>query len=116
MSIQRFDGNGRMSKAVIHNGVLYLCGQTGTPGDDIKGQTKEILERIEKLLEKYGSNKNLLLVAEVYLSDMRLFDDFNSVWDTWIEKGNEPTRTCVEARASSPHKFVEVTVRAALKD
>ncbi|WP_434797773.1 hypothetical protein [Terrisporobacter vanillatitrophus] len=28
MSIQRFEGNGRMSKAVVFNNTIYLCGQT----------------------------------------------------------------------------------------
>lgn len=115
MSIQRFEGNGRLSKAVVCNGVLYLCGQTGDPAADIKSQTGEILLRIEKLLEQYGSDKNHLLTANIYLGDIRMFDAFNSVWDAWIENGHEPTRTCVEARAAAPGKLVEVTVSAALK-
>ncbi|MGL4913951.1 MAG: RidA family protein, partial [Romboutsia sp.] len=27
MEIQRFEGTGRMSRAVVHNNTLYLCGQ-----------------------------------------------------------------------------------------
>ena len=33
MSIQRYEGNGRMSKAVVFNNTIYLCGQTCGEGD-----------------------------------------------------------------------------------
>ena len=46
-----FEGNGRMSKVVKHNGVLYLCGQTGTPGNNMKEQTAEVLKKVEDLLD-----------------------------------------------------------------
>ena len=42
MSIQRFEGNGRMSSVVINNGVMYLSGQVCAEGD-IKEQTAGVL-------------------------------------------------------------------------
>ena len=56
MAIQRFENNGRMSKAVIFNNTLYLCGQTCDEGD-IKEQTATVLAKVEDLLNKYGSDK-----------------------------------------------------------
>ena len=54
MAIRRFESNGRYSNVVEHNGVLYLTGQLcSNPAADVKQQTKEILEKIESLLEKY---------------------------------------------------------------
>lgn len=116
MEIKRYGGNGRMSKAVAYNGVLYLCGQTGNNTDDVQTQTKDILKKIEGLLEVHGSDKSLLLTAQVFLSDIRLFNEFNEVWDQWVVLGCEPARFCVEARAASACKFVEVVVTAALKE
>lgn len=116
MEIKRYGGTGRMSKAVAYQGVLYLCGQTGNAEDDIRTQTRDILERIEGLLKEYGSDKRLLLTAQVFLGDIRLFDVFNEVWDSWVIPGCEPTRFCVEACAASACKQVEVVVTAALKE
>ncbi len=116
MEIKRYGGTGRMSKAVAYNGVLYICGQTGDSKDDIKKQASDILERIEGLLKEYGSDKSLLLTAQVFLGDIRLFDEFNEVWDKWVIPGCEPTRFCVESRAASACKNAEVVVTAALKE
>ncbi len=39
--IERMDVGTRMSKIVKHNGVAYLCGQVGNPGETVAEQTKE---------------------------------------------------------------------------
>lgn len=42
--IQRIESGKRMSKAVIHNGLIWLSGQTGTGGTSVTQQTQDILE------------------------------------------------------------------------
>jgi len=115
MQLQRYEGNGRMSQAVVHNGVLYLCGQTGTPGDDVAAQMKTILGKIDALLNRYGSDKEHLLSAVIYIQHINMFQEMNAVWDAWLVPGCEPVRTCVEAKANDLKKLVEITVTAALK-
>jgi enamine deaminase RidA (YjgF/YER057c/UK114 family) len=114
MEIKRYEGTGRMSRAVIHNNTVYLCGQTHAEGD-VKEQTAEVLKKVEDLLNKYGSDKNHILSANIYLRDMKDFADMNSVWDAWIEDGNEPARACVEARMARESLLVEITIVAAVK-
>ena len=97
MSIQRFEGNGRMSKAVIFNNTLYLCGQTCGEGD-IKEQTAGVLQKVEDLLYQYGSDKENILSITIYVKDMKDFADMNSVYDAWVVDGFEPARACVEAK------------------
>jgi len=46
---------------------------------------------------------------------MKDFADMNSVWDAWIEDGNEPARACVEARMARESLLVEITIVAAVK-
>ena len=115
MSIERFEGTGRMSRAVRHNGVLYLCGQTSREGGDVQAQTRDVLAKIEELLNKYGSDRNHLLTATIYLKDMGDFAAMNEVWDAWVVDGNEPTRACVKAELASPSILVEIVVSAAVK-
>lgn len=115
MSLIRYEGNGRMSKAVIHNGTVYLCGQVSA-GENVKDQTLKTLEKVQDLLEKYGSDKRHILSALIHIKDMSFFSDMNDVWDAWIEDGFEPVRTCVEAKMAREDLLVEVTIIAAVKD
>lgn len=115
MTIQRYEGNGRMSKAVVHHGIVYLCGQVAGSNSNVKEQTRETLAKVEALLDKYGSDKNHLLSAVIHLKDMSLFNEMNEVWDDWILNGCEPARTCVEAKLAKENLLVEVTVTAAVK-
>ena len=115
MEIVRHESNGRMSKAVIYNNTLYVSGQTasGVEGD-IKTQTRAVLEKIEKILLQYGSGKDKLLSATIYLKDINLFQEMNSVWDNWVLPGNEPARATVEAALAASSLLVEISVIAAV--
>ena len=114
--MQRYEGNGRMSKAVVHNGVLYLCGQTGTPGRGMKAQTEEVLEKIEALLAQYGSDKRHIISAMIYIGHVSMFAQMNEAWDDWVAPGCEPVRACLEAAANDKRKLVEIVVTAALAE
>jgi len=116
MEIQRFEGTGRMSRAVVHNNTVYLCGQTcGDADKDVQEQTKVCLEKVEELLGKYGSDKNHILSTTIYLRDIKDFAAMNEVWDAWVEDGNEPARACVESRMARDYILVELSVVAAIK-
>lgn len=114
MTIQRIESNARMSQAVIHNGVVYLSGQVGEPGDDVATQTRSITAEIERLLAAAGTDKSKLLTAIIYLADMGSFSEMNSVWDAWIAGQNPPTRATSEAKLAGPEYLVEIIVTAAL--
>lgn len=116
MSIKRYEGTGRMSRAVVHQNTVYLCGQTcGEENTDIKEQTTVVLEKIEKLLNKYGSDKHHILSTTIYLKNMDDFAEMNEVWDQWVDEGFEPARACVEARMARADLLVEMSVVAAVK-
>ena len=114
MDIKRYEGTGRMSRAVVHNSTIYLCGQTSRNGD-VKEQTSEVLIKIEDLLSKYGSDKRHILSTTIYLKDISLFNDMNEIWDAWVEDGFEPARACVEAKMAREDILVEMSVIAAVK-
>ena len=71
MSIKRTEVGPIMSRIAEHNSVVYLCGLTADDRSaDVKGQTKEILDKIDARLASAGSCKSKLLTATVYLSDL----------------------------------------------
>ncbi|MCR8745049.1 RidA family protein [Romboutsia lituseburensis] len=115
MEIKRFETNERMSRAVVHNNTLYLCGQVHAEGD-IKEQTAGVLAKIDDLLNKYDSDKNHILSVTIYIKDMKDFADMNSIWDSWVEKGFAPARACVEAKMARECLLVEMSVVAAIKE
>ncbi|MDF2797636.1 MAG: endoribonuclease [Devosia sp.] len=117
MSIERRHTNQRMSQVVSHAGLVYLAGQvaSGAPGESVAAQTEDILARIDELLAEAGSDKATILTANVWLTDIGTFDEFNAVWDAWVPAGSAPVRACVEAKLAAPRYTVEVMVTAALK-
>jgi len=86
-SIRRHDTQARMSRAVIHNGVAYLCGQVAGPEareGDITEQTESMLARVDALLKEIG-------------------------------EGCAPARTCVCAPLPADELKVEITVTTAVE-
>ncbi|WP_282175526.1 RidA family protein [Vibrio nereis] len=114
-NVQKQYSNKRMSKVVIHNDTVYLCGQVGVKGTSVAEQTEEALKRVEDLLIEAGSDRKHVLQTIVWLADMQDFDEMNGVWDTWFEEGYAPARACGEAKLASPELKVELIVTAALK-
>lgn len=117
MSIVRHDAQARMSRAVIHNGVAYLCGQVAGPearGQDVTAQTESMLARVDALLEEVGSDRDRLLSATVYLKNANDVAAMNAVWDAWVTEGHAPARTCVCAPMPADDLNVEITVTAAI--
>jgi|SRR6185437_1612819 len=114
-SIERFEVGPRMSQAVVHNGVVYLAGQVAADavGASVKEQTRNILERTDRLLAAAGSDKRKLLHVTIWLADMRTFEEMNSVWDKWVPEGATPARATVEAKLAGPGYTVEISFIAA---
>ncbi len=117
MSITRMETTGRMSRIVIHNNTVFLCGQVADNREEgIVHQTKTMLAKVDTLLDQAGSGREHILSATIYLRDIKDFDQMNSVWDLWVPKGQAPARACVEARLADPSLLVEISVVAALKE
>lgn len=112
--IRRIECGTRMSEAVIHNGVVYLAGQVGNPGDSVADQTREVLAQVDRLLAEAGTDKTRILKAQIWLADIADFAEMNAVWDEWVPQGNCPARATGEAKLATPDYKVEVIVTAAL--
>lgn len=114
MQIRRYESGKRMSQAVVHGGLAFLAGQVaGDPSQDVKGQTAQILEKIDRLLEQVGSDKTKILSASIWLADYTTFNDMNVIWDAWVPEGHAPARACVESKLAFPQYTVEIAVIAA---
>jgi enamine deaminase RidA (YjgF/YER057c/UK114 family) len=104
-----------ISQAVVHGNVAYLAGITpDSLAGDIKAQTARVLRRVDELLALAGTDKSQILSAQVWIADMRLFEDHNSVWNEWVDPANPPVRACLTTDFWRPGILVEVMVVAAV--
>lgn len=111
----RLDPGPRMSEAVCFQGVAYLAGQV--PMDttkDIVGQTRDVLNEIDNVLSRLGTDKTRILQAQIFLKDMSEFDGMNKAWDEWVSPLNTPARTTIQANLADRRWKVEISVTVAL--
>jgi len=114
MAIERHEVGPRMSKVVVHGNTVYLAGLTADDAKaDVKGQTKQILDKIDKFLKEAGTDKSKILSANIWLTDIGTWSQMNEVWDAWVSPGNTPARATVEAKLAAPGLKVEIMVQAA---
>jgi enamine deaminase RidA (YjgF/YER057c/UK114 family) len=103
-----------MSSAVVHGDTVYLAGLTADdPKADVKGQTKQILAKVDKFLAEAGTDKSKVLSANIWLTDISTWSQMNEVWDAWVSPGNTPARATVEAKLAAPGLSVEIMIQAA---
>ena len=114
MTIVRHDPGPILSLAVEYGSTVYLAGVVAKNLDnDVKGQTKEILAEIDRLLAKSGSGKSKVLQAQIWVTDIRNRAPMNEVWTAWVDPKNLPARACIEAKLADPKALVEIMVIAA---
>ena len=114
MSVTRINAGARMSSAVVHGNTVYLAGLTADDAKaDVKGQTKQILDKIDKFLKEAGTDKSKVLSANIWLTDIGTWGQMNEVWDAWVAPGNTPARATVEAGLAASQYGVEIMVIAA---
>ncbi len=113
--ITRFQVGSRMSQAVVCQGMVHIAGQVANNRKgSIAEQTRDVLAKIDALLEEAGTDKSKLVAVNVFLPHITDFDAMNDVYDAWIDPANPPARACTEARLADPDLRVEMTALASL--
>lgn len=114
MTIEHLESGDILSQAVEHDGIVNVCGLTA---DDLKanvrGQTEQVLRKIDDLLARCGTDKSKLLTATIYLTDINQKPQMNEAWTSWLGTLKRPTRACVGSVLGSPDTLVEIVVSAA---
>ena len=116
MDIRRIDLGKRLTRAVVHGDTVYLAGLTADDlSQDVTGQTRQILAKIDHYLKEAGTDKSRLLTAQIWLRDIAAFDQMNAAWDGWVDPANTPARATVESRLAGDKYLVEIMATAALR-
>ncbi|MFN0156989.1 MAG: RidA family protein [Bacteroidota bacterium] len=94
---------GPYSQGVIIDGkMIYTAGQIGLDpatgklvADDIKTQTRRVMENLKAILEAGGSNLSQVVKTTVFIKDMNEFADMNAVYGEFFP-ADPPARSTVE--------------------
>ena len=114
-AIQRLHPGKRLSEGSVHAGTVYLAGQIADDASqDIRGQTRQVLAAIDRLLGEAGSDKSRILMAQIFLADLADFAGMNEIWEDWVAPGDAPPRATVSARLAKPEWRIEIVVTAAI--
>lgn len=117
MAHQNIGAGKRMSRGVVHNGVLYISGQVAQNRQaSLAIQTSEVLAKLDAIAAEAGATKSDMLSIMVYLPNIKDFDAMNLVYDAWIDPDAPPARACVEARLADPDLRVEMSAIVAVPD
>lgn len=114
MSVQRLHVEKRYSEIAISGALVHLAGQLATDTSlDIRGQTQQTLDIIDRFLADAGTDKSQIMSVMIFLKDIEQdYVAMNEIWDAWCADIQAPPRTCVEAKLYAPDVLVEMTVVA----
>lgn len=110
---------GAYSIATKVGDMIYTSGQLGmNPStselvdSSIEMQTEQAMKNIKTILEENGSTMNNIVKATIFLSDIGDFKAFNSVYASFFEEGNYPSRTAFEVGALPLSAKIEIEIIA----
>ena len=111
---------GPYSQAVIAGGFVFISGQVAiSPAtgelvlDDIKTETKQVMENIKAILIESGIDFGNIVKTSIFLKDMQNFAQVNEVYGTYF-KDHFPARETVQVAGLPKNVNVEITVTAIL--
>lgn len=112
---------GHYSPGVISNGMLYISGQlpvdpeTGnTITGDVSAHALRALQNMELILIAAGLSKENVVLCRVYISDVALWANVNSVYASFFGD-HRPARVVVPSRSLHGGALVEVEAMAELE-
>jgi 2-iminobutanoate/2-iminopropanoate deaminase len=102
------------SSVVVHDGLVYVAGKGEHGEGDITVHTTSVLDQIQAELEGVGSSMEKVLKVNVYLHDMRDYDEMNAAYRGRFGD-SPPVRSTVACYNGIPgNSLVEIDCIAAL--
>jgi 2-iminobutanoate/2-iminopropanoate deaminase len=108
------------SQAIIYGKLLFVSGQiafdpnkNGVISGTIEQETKLALNNIKNIINEAGSSLENVLKVTVFLTNMKEFHKFNSVYKQYFAN-DPPARSCVEVKCLPFDAKVEIEAIAHL--
>ena len=105
------------SSAVRVRGVLYLSGQIGIGPDGklpdgIEAQTKQAMDNVGAVLKRAGLGYGDVFHCTAFLSDMKNWPAFNTVYVPYFPAGKLPARSAFGANGLALGALLEIECQA----
>lgn len=112
---------GHYSPAVVHNGTIYVSGQLarvpGKPADfvpeGIAAQTTQCLLNAENILKAAGSDRQHILRATLYISDIADWGPVNGAFAEFFGE-HKPARSIIPVNKFKSGFLIEIDIVAAV--
>lgn len=109
---------GPYSHAVLINNTLYISGQVAKDAvsglmvqDDIKIETRKVMENLEAILKEAGMDFTNVVKTTIYCVDLANFAAINEIYGSFFT-GNYPARETVQVVKLPLNANVEISVVA----
>ena len=109
---------GPYSQAVVAGNLVFVSGQIALDiktsqilNNDIKTETKMIMENIRNILEKAGTKLENIVKTTIYLTDIKLFSEMNEIYSKYFSS-DFPARETVQVAALPKGARIEISVVA----
>ena len=121
IQVQMAASNPNLSAATRFGNLVFVAGQTGRHpdtgevGKDIREQTRNVLERIKRVLAAAGTSLDNVLSVQTHLTRREDVAAYNEEYAKYFPT-SKPARTTVSVALNSPELLVEITVVAGIPD
>ncbi|HEY4322823.1 MAG TPA: RidA family protein [Mucilaginibacter sp.] len=109
---------GPYSQAISVGNFVFVSGQIAINRatgelvlDDIKTETKQVMENIKFILTEAGINFSNIVKTTIFLKDMQSFSDVNEIYGTYF-KDQFPARETVQVAGLPKNVNLEISVTA----
>lgn len=116
------ENKGHYVPGILSKGVLYISGQlpmnheTGVmENGDIKAQARRALYNVGLVLDAAGTSKDLVTMCRVYIPDMEMWDEVNSVYAEFFGE-HKPARVVVPTRNLHHGVLIEIEATAEMPE
>ncbi|HHW46241.1 MAG TPA: RidA family protein [Clostridiales bacterium] len=104
---------GPYSQGVVFNNLVFTSGQIAInpqtnriEAQTIEEQAEQVMKNLKAILEAAGSGLDKVIKTTCFLSDMKDFEVFNSIYEKYIT--TKPARSCVAVKQLPKNVLVEV--------
>lgn len=111
---------GPYNQAIVHNGLLYMSGQIALDPvsgelvqESLAAETHQVMRNLKAVLDAAGTNFNKAIKTTIFLSDMGLFAEVNSIYGSYFE-GHFPARETVAVKGLPKGVNVEISMLVAV--
>ncbi|WP_042356816.1 RidA family protein [Bacillus rubiinfantis] len=102
--VKNLKSNGHYALATIHHDTVYVSGQLSIDSETgvkkfgtIEEETRQALNNVELILQEAGSQKNQIVRMTLYIPDIQLWDQVDSVYKEFFGD-HKPARTVVPTK------------------